>query len=225
MSIGIHMRLLGGMLLVLVLLLPVYTNCTEIEGPPAPTCDALSGATKNKLPLIRTVMLETGMYVGLMVLWPHAFLPREGSARQLKESWTHLPYMNYHKNFFELDDDPWVINGVFHGIFGSEIYLAGRTYGHNGLISFLYAEMASFVWEYLVEGWFHRPSLIDLVWTPFAGAALGELRFQLIQIVLRTVSSPILRNALITVLDPLGQLERSIMGCRLNCAFETATVH
>ncbi|MBN2716723.1 MAG: DUF3943 domain-containing protein [Deltaproteobacteria bacterium] len=213
----VHLSRFFILVLVFLTIAPSYSHGVEPEGPPRPECDTLSGATRAKLPLMRTAILDVGMYVGLMVLWPHAFLPTEGSRAQFRESWTQPPYMNGSRIFFELDDDPWVINTVLHGLYGSEVYLAGRTYGHNGFVSFLYAVFASFTWEYLVESWFQRPSGIDLAWTPFAGAVIGELRYQLIRLILRGVSTRVLRNILVTIIDPLGQMERAIMGCRLNC--------
>lgn len=169
------------------------------------------------MPLVRITLLDAGMYAGLVALWPHAFAPDAGSRAQMRESWSRSPYMNYNRFFFELDDDPWVINGVLHGLYGSEVYLSGRTMGHNGLVSFLYAVFASTTWEYLVEGWFHQPSAIDLTWTPFAGAVLGELRLQLIRIIDRRVNLRFMRGFLITILDPIGQVERALLGCALDC--------
>ncbi len=207
----------------LMCILIVQSPCiakTDTEGPPRPTtCDTLSGATRVKLPLARIVALDLAMYAGLVILWPYAFSPSEGSIEQFRESWTERPYMNYSKIFFELDDDPWAINTVLHGLYGSEVYLAGRTIGHSGLVSFLYAMFASVTWEYLVEGWFHQPSAIDLAWTPVAGAVIGELRFQLLRIIMMHVSSRMLRNILMTTLDPIGQLERAIMGCTIRCGY------
>lgn len=191
------------------------SSAQPFEGPP--DCSLLSAPVRAMMPIARTVVLDTGMYIGLVALWPHAFSPSVGSRPQFAESWTRPPYMNPHKVFFEADDDPWVINGVLHGIYGSEVFLASRTMGHNGAISFLYALGASITWEYLIESWFHRPSSIDLVWTPVAGAVLGELRFQLVRLIQRRVSYRVPQQLFITLLDPLGQLERLMLGCRLNC--------
>ena len=213
-SVGI----VAAMIFALTIASPTPTLCTDSEGPPKPSCDAFSGATKVKLPLVRTFLLDVGMITGMMILWPEAYLPTEGSVRQFKKGWTKPPYMNPNKPFFELDDDPWFINGVLHGIYGSEVYLAGRTYGHSGFVSFMYAVFASVTWEYLIEAWYQRPSGIDLVWTPFAGAVIGELRFQLIRLILRNVSSPRARRVWVAVLDPVGQLERAFMGCRIGCS-------
>jgi hypothetical protein len=207
----------------LTLLLLIQAPCranTDAEGPPRPTtCDSLAGTTRAILPLARIAVLDLAMYAGLVILWPHAFSPDQGSREQFRESFSERPYMNYNKVFFELDDDPWVINGVLHGLYGSEVYLSGRTIGHSGLVSFLYAMFASVTWEYLVEGWFHQPSAIDLAWTPVAGAVIGELRFQLLRLIMRHVSSRMLRNILMTTIDPVGQLERAIIGCTIHCGY------
>ena len=119
------------------------------------------------------------------------------------------------KMFFESDGDPWPINAVLHPIYGSEAYLSARTWGHNPAISFLFAVTASLTWEYLIESWFQRPSLIDLTWTPFAGAVLGEFRYLLLQAASKKIDKKFPRVLVMTLLDPFGQLERAILKCDL----------
>ncbi|MBN2527916.1 MAG: DUF3943 domain-containing protein [Deltaproteobacteria bacterium] len=203
------------MVTAICLLTPLPGKCTNHVGPPKPSCETLPQAALILMPIARTVILNAGMYAGLVILWPHAFAPKQGTTDSFRESFSTPPYMNSKQVFFQLDDDPWFINTILHGIYGSEVYLSARTYGHNAMIGFLYAAFASTTWEYLVESWFHRPSGIDLIWTPFAGAVIGELRFQLMRLILRRVPSRGVRIALVSLLDPLGQLERLMLGCRL----------
>lgn len=194
-------------------------TCVAAEAPEGPpTCESLKKPIRYAAPVARILLLDSAMYAGLVILWPDSFSPRAGSVEQFGQAWSKRPYMNSNRYFLQLDDDPWVINGVLHPIYGSEVYMSARTMGHSGLVAFLYAMGASLTWEYLVEGWFHRPSAIDLAWTPFAGAVLGELRFQLVRLLLRSGMHKVPRTILVTTLDPLGQLERLMLGCRLACA-------
>ena len=94
-----------------------------------------------------------------------------------------------------------------HALFGSELYLRARScrLGWGGALVF--ATAASVAWEYAFEGNGVRPSAFDLVYTPLAGAVLGELR----HLVLRSVAP---RSPVRWIVDPLGEGERTLgAGC------------
>ncbi|MFY0576154.1 DUF3943 domain-containing protein [Cystobacter fuscus] len=62
---------------------------------------------------------------------------------------------------------------------------------------------------------FHqRPSAVDLVWTPLAGALLGEGRYRLHRALVRGggQSPGTARKVLFFVVDPLGEAERRLLG-------------
>ncbi len=83
------------------------------------------------------------------------------------------------------------------------------------MVSFIYAAAAAFTWEYLVEAWYKRPSAIDLFWTPAGGALLGELRYQLYLLAKHRIAARVPRVLMMSLLDPLGELERLILGCEI----------
>ena len=167
------------------------------------------------IPFVRAALVQTGMYTACAALWPEAYSPflGERNRRQFKESWSNPPEYNFDPNILASDGDWWTFNLLLHGLYGSEMYLAARDWGHRPAIAFLYALLASTVWEYLIEGWTKQPSAIDLVWTPGFGTLLGELRFRAVRATFRIHNRALSRTLRILV-DPLGEMERAIMGCR-----------
>jgi hypothetical protein len=124
------------------------------------------------------------------------------------------PVFNPHTPPFEWDGDRWYINVFGHGVYGSEIYLRTRNCGFAPWTAVVFAASVSAVWEFVVEGSGTRPSALDLVYTPIAGMALGEARYQLWGAAGRS-PSPVVRGILRAVVDPLGEAERStrVVGC------------
>jgi hypothetical protein len=161
-------------------------------------------------------VLDLFAYTGLVALWPSAFGPGQGSAAQFKSNFHNPPSWSSTTPFWNADGDPAFINIGLHALYGSEAYLAFRSRRHGVPASFAFAVVQTFVWEYFIEGPFHAPSLIDLVWTPFAGAVLGELRLQLLLLIERRMRPGALKSALMFVLDPLGTVERAACHCRLS---------
>nr|WP_228531039.1 MULTISPECIES: DUF3943 domain-containing protein [Myxococcaceae] len=165
---------------------------------------------------MHTAGLMVGMRVGLSLAWPRAYDPsrlREG-LHSLGEAYTHLPEYHRGRPPLESDGDPWLLNGVGHGLFGAEVYGRARQCGHSAGASLAAAALASTAWEYGLEALHQRPSAQDLVWTPLAGALLGEGRFRLVRAVRGSggsgLSAP--RRVLLWVLDPLGEAERGLLG-------------
>jgi hypothetical protein len=157
-----------------------------------------------------------GMRLGGGLLWPDDYGPRAlGDAPvHLREAVSRPPVFRRDRSLLESDGDPWTINVVGHGLFGSEIYLRSRQCGGSPLTAFAWTAGASIAWEYALEGAVKRPSAIDLAWTPIVGGlVLGELRFRAYR-ALRSEDPGSLRRIARGLLDPLGSLERaSGAGC------------
>lgn len=148
--------------------------------------------------------------VGAMLLWRDAFSLSDGTRDLafLRDAYTKPPLFEPHKRLFEWDGDRWQINVIGHGLMGSELYLRARTCGQTPLASLAFTAIASATWEYAIEVWNARPSVNDLIWTPLAGMALGELRFVLWSGAGRWAPAP--RAIVRAVVDPFGSLERWI---------------
>ncbi len=113
--------------------------------------------------------------------------------------------------FFQWDGDPWAHNLIGHSVMGSEFYLRHRQARFPAWAALCMTLAWTLAWEYMVESWHKQPSLIDIVWTPVGGAMLGEGRYQLYRRVRRMERSAG-RHLLLYLLDPLGQLERDLLG-------------
>jgi len=71
------------------------------------------------------------------------------------------------------DHDSAGINYIGHPYFGSAYYVRARERGFGELDSFVYAALASAMYEFGVEALFERPSYQDLIVTPIGGALIG----------------------------------------------------
>ena len=65
-----------------------------------------------------------------------------------------------------------------HAYFGALYYIRARERGFGEVPSFLYAGLASGLYEFGVEAVFERPSYQDLIITPVGGALLGMFVFE-----------------------------------------------
>ena len=206
---------IGLLLALLMVQLPPQVAFAEEAGPP-PCAQCLGRGVKTAAPFVRIAVTEVGMLVAAGAAWPEGYTPVRVrvNVRQFAKSWTEPPEFHFTRSVFASDNDWWYFNVFAHGLFGSEAYLAGRGIGHGPTAAFGYALFASFTWEYLVEGFFKQPSAIDLFWTPAAGALLGELRYQALRLVSRKVGHRPSRLALQLLLDPIGKLQRLMLGCR-----------
>ena len=189
----------------------------EIVGPSVSagkdSCESIPCGSGWIVPITRVVALDAVKYGGLVVIWPDSFKPSTASQRLFVDNWSDGPEYRLDRGLFGSDGAPAYFNAVFHGLAGSETYLAARVWGHGVAASFFFSVITSFTWEYLVEGWFQRPSLIDLFWTPVAGVVIGEFRHWLLGVAHERISSRAGRVAVMSILDPLGQIERALLGC------------
>lgn len=151
--------------------------------------------------------------LGLSALWPDAFALTPAGERwaTFGRSWTSAPAWRGDAPVFESDGDPWPINAVGHGLLGSELYLRHRQTHHGPWVCLAATAAWSLLWEYVIEAWHKPPSGIDLAWTPTGGALLGEGRYRL-WAALRAGPGTGWRRVLLYVVDPLGQLERDLLG-------------
>jgi hypothetical protein len=76
------------------------------------------------------------------------------------------------------DSNDFATNAGNHTFSGAAYYWLARANRLSILESFAVANVGSLTWEYLVE-FREMPSLNDIVFTPFAGMAMGETLFQL----------------------------------------------
>jgi hypothetical protein len=76
------------------------------------------------------------------------------------------------------DTNPFDTNAVSHPVAGTLYYLAARTNNLNILESFLYAFASSTIWEFIGE-LSEKVSINDMIATPVAGMAIGEVFAQL----------------------------------------------
>ncbi|WP_257456530.1 DUF3943 domain-containing protein [Archangium lipolyticum] len=196
-------------------------NFQGMRGPapevPAPQSPVPSlPARRWDVPLAHTAGLVVGMRASLSLLWPRHYDPsrlREGFSH-LREAYTRPPEFHRDLPLLESDGDPWLLNAVGHGLFGSEIYSRARHCGQSPAAAFLATFLASTAWEYTLEAFHQRPSAVDLVWTPLAGALLGEGRYRLHRALVQGggQSPGAARKVLFFVVDPLGEAERRLLG-------------
>jgi hypothetical protein len=179
---------------------------------PARPAEADADGTVWSVPALHTAGLALGMRVTMSLAWPDAYDPTDWNAQreQLRLSFTRPPEFDRHRALLESDGDPWWLNGVGHALFGSEVYGRTRQCGAGPGTALLAAAAVSTTWEYVVESPYQQPSAIDLVWTPLAGALLGEGRFRL----QRWLRARDPRTWLLFVVDPLGEFERRAFGTK-----------
>ena len=107
------------------------------------------------------------------------------SLRRFVQGWTHRPAAH--------DVDNTFVNYALHPLAGSETHMLARRHGWSFGEALLFDAAGSFLWEYVFENMFERPSRIDLLVTAPLGCLLGELRWFLRE-----------EGILAWLVDPLG---------------------
>lgn len=153
------------------------------------------------VPAVHGLALMTAMRAVETVIWPDPFARPEQFGARYEEAFTRPPKFDTNESFMRWDGDPLVVNVLGHGLFGSELYLRARQCRFGWAGSLAFAAGTSIVWEYGFEANGARPSALDLVYTPLAGIALGELRW----FIHRESRSRVVR----ALVDPFGELERA----------------
>jgi hypothetical protein len=76
------------------------------------------------------------------------------------------------------DKDKWWINYLAHPYFGATYYIRARERGFDECSSFWYSAMLSAMYEFIIEAFFEKPSLQDLIVTPIGGFVIGKFIFE-----------------------------------------------
>jgi hypothetical protein len=194
---------------------PFHAAAGESRGDPIPGSEP---EPQWSVPIAHGAGLLMGMRVSLSVLWPKSYdlWPTEQARRNIERAYTEPPFYDPHRPLLESDGSPLFLNVVGHGTFGSEVYQRARACRLGLLGSFALTALTSSVWEYVLEAPHQHPSAVDLIWTPFAGAAFGELRFHLWRLARGDPlgTPPLTRRAMMILLDPFGEAERALgTGC------------
>jgi hypothetical protein len=152
-------------------------------------------------PIVHTLGLLTTLRITEAFLYPDPF----AKGRYWRETCDEPPVFDTSRRPFEWDGDRWELNVIGHGLMGSELYVRPRLCGFGALGSLAWTAGASALWEYGFEGNAVRPSALDLVWTPVAGMALGEIRY-------RVVLAATKRDWVVlrAIFDPFGEIEHGI---------------
>ena len=165
------------------------------------------------IPVLHGVALMSVMRVSESILYPDPFSRTQYFVAHYEEAFTKPPLFDGSRRAFEWDGDPWPLNVVGHGLFGSELYVRARTCYLPWYGALAFTAVSSAVWEYAFEGNGVRPSALDLVYTPLAGLALGEGRYQVWRAA-SNVRSTGLRTVIRAAVDPFGEAERALgAGC------------
>ncbi|MEZ4229930.1 MAG: DUF3943 domain-containing protein [Polyangiaceae bacterium] len=160
------------------------------------------------VPSLHAGGLLLGMRLGEAYIWPDPFAdPVSSWGEHYEAALTQPPKWDSDAPPFEWDGDPWYINVVGHGLFGSELYLRARHCRLGVVGSLLFTAAGSTVWEYGVEANGVRPSGFDLWFTPLSGVVVGEARYWAWR-ASGSVRQKALRGILQALFDPLGELER-----------------
>ena len=73
------------------------------------------------------------------------------------------------------DQDPWYINYIGHPIHGANLFNSLRSQRCTFPQAAAFNLVHTLIWEYGIEALMEPPSIQDLITTPLAGIALGEL--------------------------------------------------
>lgn len=116
------------------------------------------------------------------------------------------------------DHDAPAVNYIGHPYFGATYYTRARERGFDRIDSFLYAALASTLYEFGVEAFFEPPSYQDLIVTPVGGALVGGLIFEPIRNWVKSKPDISWYGHLILIAtDPIGALNyvaESLMGIK-----------
>lgn len=188
----------------------VTSRTARADDPVASTAAVPEPAPHLSVPILHAVGLMSAMRLSEAYLWPRPFAETSRTSLGLHyhDAFSRPPLWDGSRPLFREDGDRWQINVFGHGLFGSELYLRARTCRLPAWQALLFTGLASATWEYGFEANGVRPSALDLTFTPLAGLALGEGRYQAWRAV-RRLDPGALRSTLSALLDPLGDAERA----------------
>lgn len=175
----------------------------QVEEEPAPAMRSRDAPRQAPLlPLAEVLVFNTALslFNRIFLAEPWAQVSGRSIARNLGGPW-------------ELDGDAFNVNFFGHPLHGAQAFMAARSAGFSFYPSILSSGMSSLLWELAGEN--KPPSVNDLVNHTFGGALLGEALYRTAFLLERSTLGPQwLRLALAVLLDPLGSLNRAILGER-----------
>ncbi len=144
------------------------------------------------------------------------FLP-ESVSQWDEEAKGGNPFKKWDNNVSDLrrDTDKWGINYIMHPYFGGTYYVRARNRGFSRRGSFWYGVTMSTLYEYGIEAVFESPSVQDLIFTPVAGAVVGEYFMIGRQKILNKIAATGEQSGWDTLglflTDPIGVINRKVM--------------
>lgn len=164
-----------------------------------------------RVPALHGLGLMTGMRAAEALIWPDPFADLRPSfmAERYADAYTKPPRWDSSLPAFEWDGDPWYVNAIGHGLFGSELYLRARSCRKSFVEALIFTGLSSAVWEYGFEANGVRPSALDLWYTPLSGLVIGEARYLGWSLGAR-IRDRTWRSVVVSIFDPFGELERAL---------------
>ena len=133
-----------------------------------------------------------------------------------KEPFAQTTFNSMKENFSNglvWDNDRFTTNLFMHPYHGNLYFNAARSQGLNFWESSPYALLGSLQWEFLGET--EPPAINDLLTTTFGGICIGEITNRISRIILDDSKrgwGRVWREALATVVNPMGQMKRFATG-------------
>ena len=123
---------------------------------------------------------DTGFFLGYQALVAGVlyFMPESISSWTPEQKKDTLQQWQKNAGDAVWDKDQWWINYIMHPYFGATYYIRARERGFDECSSFWYSAMLSAMYEFIIEAFFEKPSLQDLIVTPVGGFAIGKFIFE-----------------------------------------------
>lgn len=180
---------------------------------------------------INTAVLTGAFVSSLFVL---ECLPEDATAWNRDDIQSKPFYKRWYENIFvkspEIDHDNPTFNYILHPYAGAAYFMSARSCGFSFWQSMLYCAAISTVgWEFGIEACMERPSYEDIIITPVAGSALGELFYMTKRHIVShdytLWGSRLLGNIVVFIVDPVNEVINLFRGSderRLHLGRKTA---
>jgi len=142
------------------------------------------------------VMLSSSLG-GHLYLYLRTFKTQDWSQ---KFKWSHIEHTFTLPP--EREYDHWTFNYLVHPYMGSLTYLATRNRGGGMFEAYIFSNLNSILYEYVVSSSLHRPSINDMIITPLGGLLVGETIFRIKNRILRTDRLTFWKKIALTIMDP-----------------------
>lgn len=159
-----------------------------------------------------TAVLTGAFVTSLFVL---ECLPEDATAWNREAIQSKPFYKRWYDNIFvkspEIDHDKPLFNYILHPYAGAAYFMSARSCGFSFWQSMLYSACISTIgWEFGIEACMERPSYQDLIITPVAGSALGELFYMAKRHIVShdytLWGSRVLGNIVVFLVDPVNEV-------------------